>query len=93
MHSLLIELSLTGSLLSPVTRGECHPGTDPSSCPYRKVVADRTSAGLPSNLRPHQCEMLESETELGSHAASPVSREAQTTPSHYPGTEWQYSRL
>ena len=31
MHSLLIELSLTGSLLSPVTRGECHPGTDPSS--------------------------------------------------------------
>ena len=36
MHSLLIELSLTGSLLSPVTRGECHPGTDPSSCPLQE---------------------------------------------------------
>ena len=42
MHSLLIELSLTGSLLSPVTRGECHPGTDPSSCPVRKVTIEQT---------------------------------------------------
>ena len=60
MHSLLIELSLTGSLLSPVTRGECHPGTDPSSCPVRKVTIEQTvihdrtraTAFLPI-LRPH----------------------------------------
>ena len=65
MHSLLIELSLTGSLLSPVTRGECHPGTDPSSCPTQKGHRIETPAGFPSKYYVPTCENAgESETEL-----------------------------